>query len=125
MVYTRFSISLVGLLGVLDLAFTSPLGMSYFSEWSNLLPSTSSDHIPILLRFDRPSFRAPPPYPNWALIDMPQVNNVRKSLTVPPSSALATSHSSVVWFDINLNRISATLALHTPLKPVTYRSKPW
>jgi len=29
------------------------------------------------------------------------------------------------WFKRNLERITAELALHTPVKPVTFRSKPW
>ena len=53
------------------------------------------------------------------------MNNARKSLRVPPSSPLTTSHSFRVCFNTNLNRISATLGLHTALKPVTHRSKPW
>jgi len=30
-----------------------------------------------------------------------------------------------VWFKTNLGRITAKLALHTPVKRVTYWSKPW
>ena len=68
-VFTRFSMSLIGRPGVRDLAFACPLRAPYFTEWSNPLPSTGSDHIPILLRFEAPLFRAPPPTPNWALTD--------------------------------------------------------
>ena len=52
----------------------------------------------------------------------------RRSLTVnedPSAPPLLTSHSLEVWFDTNLNKIRATLALHTSLKFVTQRSKPW
>jgi len=66
-VFTRFSMALVGRPGVLDLAFACPLLAPYFSEWSDPLPSTGSDHIPILLRFEAPLFPAAPPTPNWAL----------------------------------------------------------
>jgi len=55
-VFTRFSMSLIGRPGVLDLAFACPLLLPYFSEWSDPLPSTDSDHIPILLRFEAPLF---------------------------------------------------------------------
>jgi len=61
-VYTHFSMSLVGRPGAINLAFASPLLAPYFSEWSDPLPSTGSDHIPILLRFDPAFFGAPPPY---------------------------------------------------------------
>ena len=63
-VFTRFSMALVGRPAVLDLAFACPLLSPYFSEWSDPLPSTGSDHIPILLRFEAPLFRGPPPTPN-------------------------------------------------------------
>jgi len=63
-VYTRFSMSLVGRPGVLDLAFACPLLASYFSEWSEPLPSTGSDRMPIVLCFDAPLFRATPPKTN-------------------------------------------------------------
>ena len=55
-VFTSFSMSLIGRPGVLDLAFACPLLAPYFSEWSDPLPSTGSDHIPILLRFEAPLF---------------------------------------------------------------------
>ena len=55
-VFIRFSMSLVGRPGVLDLAFACPLLAPYFSQWSAPLLSTGSDHIPILLRFEAPLF---------------------------------------------------------------------
>ena len=113
-VYTRFSMSLVSRPGVLDLAFACPLVAPYPSEWSDPLPSTGSDHIPILLPFDAPLFRAPPPKPNWGMTDWPQVDKALKSIKIPPPPPLPTSHALGVWFDTNLNKISATLALHTP-----------
>ena len=48
-VFTRFSMSLIGRPGFLDLAFACPLLAPYFTEWSDPLPSTGSDQIPILL----------------------------------------------------------------------------
>jgi len=42
--------------------------------------------------------------------------------SLPPP--LPTSHSMGVWFNTNLNRVSATLALHTPLQLIKHRSKP-
>ena len=62
-IFTRFSMSLIGRPGVLDLAFACPLLAPYFSECSDPLPSSGSDHIPILLRFEAPLFCAPPPPP--------------------------------------------------------------
>ena len=83
-VITRFSMSLIGRPGVLDLAFACPLLALYFPEWSDALPSTGSDHIPILLRFEAPLFRAPPPTPNWALTDWTSLESSLKSAAISP-----------------------------------------
>jgi len=83
-VYTRFSMSMVGRPGVIDLAFACPLLAPYFSEWSDPLPLTSSNHIPILLQFAAPFVRAPPASPNWALTDWGPVDKALQSLAIPP-----------------------------------------
>jgi len=59
--------------------------MPYPSEWSNPLPSTGSHHIPILLHFDAPFFRPPPPKPHWALSNWPLLDDTFKTPRVPPS----------------------------------------
>jgi len=83
-VFTRFSMSLVGRPGVLDLAFACPLLSPYLSEWSDPLPSTGSDHIPILLRFEAPFLRPPPPTPNWALSDWAAIETSLKATIISP-----------------------------------------
>ena len=124
-VFTRFSMSLVGCPGFLDLAFACPLLAPYLSEWSDPLPSTGSDHILILLRLEVPLFRAPPTSPNWGLTDWSALEPCLKPASRSPAPPLYTSRSMEVWFQTNLNRITAQLALHAPVKRVTYRSKPW
>jgi len=124
-VFTWFSMSLIGRPGVIDLAFACPLLPPYFTAWSDPLPSTRSDHIPILLRFEAPLFRAPPPAPNWALTDWPALENSLKATRISPAPPIPTTRSMDIWFKTNLDRITAELALHTPVKRVTFRSKPW
>ena len=124
-VFTRFSMSLIGRPGVIDLAFACPLLAPYFTEWTDPLPSTGSDHIPILLGFEAPLFRAPPPTPNWALTDWPTLDSALKATCISPVPPIATTLSMDIWFRTNMNRITAKLALHTPVKRVTFRSKPW
>jgi len=124
-VFTRFSMSLIGCLGDLNLAFPCPLLAPYFSEWSDPLPSSGSDHIPILLRFDAPLFRTPPPTPNWALTDWPALALSLKAASISPAPRLPTTRSMAIWVKTNLDRITAMLALHTPIKRITYCSKPW
>jgi len=124
-VFTRFSMSLIGRPGVLDLAFACPLLAPYFTEWSDPLPSTGSDHIPILLRFEAPLLRPPPPSPNWALTDWALLEPSLKNMAITPPPPLPTTRSLDIWFRTNLGRVESQFALHTPLKRVTYRSKPW
>ena len=123
-VFTRFSMSLIGRPGVLDLAFACPLLAPYITEWSDPLPFTGCDHIPILLSFEAPLFPAPPPTPNWALTDWASLESSLKSTTILPPPPLPTTLSLDIWFSPNLGRVTSQLALHTPLKRVTYRSKP-
>ena len=124
-VFTRFSMSLIGRPGVLDLAFACPLLAPYFTEWSEPLPSTGSDHIPILLRFEAPLVRAPPPTPNWALTDWATLESSLKATTISPPPPFPTTRSLDSWFSTNLDRVTSQFTLHTPLKRVTFRSKPW
>jgi len=124
-VFTQFSMSLIGRPGVLDLAFACPLLTPYFTEWSDPLPSTASDHIPILLRFEAPLFRAPPETSNWALADWATMESSLKATTISPPPPLPTARTLDIWFSTNLGRVTSQFTLHTPLKRVTYRSKPW
>jgi len=102
-----------------------PLLMPYFSEWSDPLLSTGSDHIPILQRFVALLFCAPSHRPNRDLTDWPQVEEAPRSMKVPLPPPLPTSPFLGVWLDTNRNKITATLALYTPLGRVSSRSKPW
>jgi len=124
-VFTRFSMSLIGRPGVLDLAFACPHLAPYFTEWSDPLLSTGSDHIPILLRFEAPLFRAPPPTPNWALTDWAALESSLKATTISPPPPLPTTRSLHIWFSTNLGRVTSQFALDTPRKRVTFHSKPW
>ena len=124
-VFTRFSMSLIGRPGVIDLAFACPLRAPYFAEWSDPFPSTGSDHVAILLRFEAPHIRAPPPSPNWALSDWTAIEDSLKATVIALPPPIPTTRSLDIWFKTNLDRVTAQLAMHTPLKRVTYRSKPW
>jgi len=43
----------------------------------------------------------------------------------PSPRALPTPRSLDIWFSTNLGKVTSQFALHTPLKRVTYLSKPW
>ena len=92
-VFTQLFMSLVGRPGGRDLAFACPLRAPYLTEWSDPLPSTGSDHIPILRRFEAPLFRPPPPTPNWALTDWASLETSLKSIGITPPPPLPTTRS--------------------------------
>jgi len=123
-VFTRFSMSLIGRPGVIALAFACPLLAPYFSQWSDTLPSTGSDPIPILLRFQAPLFRAPLASPNWALSDWKALEESLRATVIPPPPPIPTARSLDIWFKTKLDRVTAHFAMHTPLKRMTFRSKP-
>ena len=93
--------------------------------WSDPHPSTGSDLIPNLLRFEASLFRAPLPTPNWALTDWATLETALKATTVSPLPPLPTTHSLHIWLRTNLGRVTSQFALYTSQQRVTYRSKPW
>ena len=60
-VHTRFPLQGSSRSSVLDLAFASPALVPVFQEWATHLPSTGSDHVPILIRLAHPITTPPPP----------------------------------------------------------------
>ena len=124
-VFSRFSMSLIVRPGVIDLAFACPLLAPYFTEWTDPLPSTGSHHIPILLLFEAPLFRAPSPGLNCPLTAWPTPESSLKATHISPALPIPTSRSMDIWFRTSLDTITAELALYTPVRQVTFRSKPW
>ena len=63
-VYTRFPLSGTFRPSVIDLAFANPLIRPAFQSWdATTLPSTGSDHVPILIHLAAPTDARPPPDP--------------------------------------------------------------
>jgi len=72
-----------------------------------------------------PSLQSPPASPNWALSDWKALEESLKATVIPPPPPIPTTRTLDIWFKTNLDRVTAQFAMHTPLKRVTYRSKPW
>jgi len=70
-VYTRFPFDAVSRPSVLDLAFANNTLSPFVSCWDTPLPSTGSDHVPIVVMLRPPAIMLPPPMPYWALLDWP------------------------------------------------------
>jgi len=72
-----------------------------------------------------PSLQGPHASPNWALSDWKGLEDSLKATVIPPPPPIPTTRSLDIWFKTNLDRVTAQFAMHSPLKRVTYRSKPW
>jgi len=132
-VFPRFSMSLIGRPGVLDLAFACPLLAPYFTEWSDPLPSPSSDHIPILFRFEAPLFRALPPSPNLARPDWLTLESSLKSTAIThqqkdqpaPCSVLPSLCADVAGaYNVNFRSGCGHQHLHRPDVVGAHRDPP-
>ena len=63
-VYTRFPLSGNFRPSAIDLAFANPFIRPAFQSWdATVLPSTGSDHVPILIHLAAPTDARPPPDP--------------------------------------------------------------
>ena len=63
-VYTYFPFMHSSRPSVLDLAFPNSLLSPAFNKWDTPLPSTGSNHVPVVISFCSPKFRPPDPSPN-------------------------------------------------------------
>ena len=69
-VYTRFRLSGSHRPSTIDLAFANPLMSPAFAAWNTTsLPSTGSDHVPILITLPPPTDKSVPRIPCWDLTD--------------------------------------------------------
>jgi len=123
--YTCFPFAYNARLSVLDLAFANgPLFLS-FPHWETPLPSTSSDHVPVLITLESPRFRLPPPSPNWSKTDWSSILPVLPSLIPPPPPPVCSSSAFEEWFDTHANRVRTLISSNTPVSRPSPRSKPW
>ena len=83
--YTRFPLSGNFRPSVIDLAFANPLLRPAFQSWdATTLPSTGSDHVPILIRLAAPTDARAPPRPMWDKADWGCLEDPVKHLRIPP-----------------------------------------
>jgi len=62
--YTYFPFAHNARPSVLDISFANRLLFPSISKWDTPLPSTGSDHVPVLITVNSPMFRPPDPSPN-------------------------------------------------------------
>src|SRR5713101_3700545 len=124
-VYTRFPFDALSRPAVLDRAFAYSAIASRLDDWSTPLPSTGSDHVPVLLRFSHPLAHAPPPSHNWPLTDWPTLEPLLASTSISEPPPAPTRELVDAWFSSNLDRVTPLLRQHTPVSRPSPRAKPW
>jgi len=123
--YTCFPFAYSARASVLDLAFAnSPLFPSV-SQWDTPLPSTGSDHVPVLITLKSPRFRPPPPSPNWSRTDWARILPALPAMVAPPAPAVCSPTTFEDWFDTNAGRVKSLITTNTPMSRPSPRSKPW
>ena len=125
-VYTRFPLSGSHRPGAIDLAFANPLMSPAFVEWdATTLPSTGSDHVPILITLAPPTEKPLPRTPCWDLANWESLGPRLQSFFVPPAPPHPSPQQLEMWFSSSLNSLTALLLEDTPLSRPCLRSKPW
>ena len=125
-VYTRFPLAGSNRPGVIDLAFANPLMSPAFEAWdSSLLPSTGSDHVPILITLTSPDDKPRPRAPCWDLTDWESLRPHLNAYCVPPAPIRPSPSQLDDWCSSALNTLTALLLRDTPLSRPSPRSKPW
>jgi len=123
--YTYFPFAHNARPSVLDLAFANEPLFPSFSHWDTPLPSTGSDHVPVLITLESPRFRLPPPSPNWSKTDCSSILPTLPSLITPPPPSVCSPSTFEEWFDTHANKVKALIVSNTPVSRPSSRSKPW
>ena len=125
-VYTRFPLSGSHGPSAIDLSFTNPLMSPAFVAWdTSSLPSTGSDHVPILISLAPPTDKPMPRVPCWDLTYWATLHPRLQSYCTPPADPHASAAQLDDWFLSSLNFLMALLLEETPLSRPSLRSKPW
>ena len=124
-VYTYFPFTHSSRPSVLDLAFTNSLLSPACCRWDTPLPSTGSDHVPVLISLSSTKFRPPDPSPNWAKTDWECILHLLPSLVPPPPPPSCPVSVFEEWFETHSKRVKTLIISNTPVSRPSPRSKSW
>jgi len=125
-VYTRFPFSGSHRPSTIDLAFTNPHMFSAFRSWdASSLPSTGSDHAPIIITLRPPSPHNDRPRPRWQEADWPSLTDRLKDWLVPPPRKTPSPNQLDQWFSSALSTLTAAIDNTAPRSRPSPRSKAW
>jgi len=125
-IYTRFPFTGTHRPSAIDLAFANPHIFSAFHSWdASTLPSTGSDHAPILISLRPPSPHNDKPRPRWQEVDWPGLTDRLKDWQVPPPPDAPSPNQLDQWFSSALSTLTTTIEATAPRSRPSPRSKPW
>ena len=125
-IYTRFPFKGTHRPSAMDLAFDNPEIISTFRSWdSSTLPSTGSDHAPILISLRPPSPHNDKPRTRWQEVDWPSLTDKVKAWQVPPPPGTPCPNKLAQWFSSALSTLTTTIEATAPRSRPSPRSKAW
>jgi len=125
-IYTRFPLTGTHRPSAIDMAFANPQLFPTVPSWDmSTLPSTGSDHLPILISLCPPSPHNDKPRPRWQEVDWPSLTKNLKKWMVPPPRETSSPKQLHQWFSSALATLSTIIEPTAPRSHPAPRSKPW
>jgi len=125
-IYTWFPFTGTDRPSAIDLAFANPHMFPAFGAWdASSLPSTGSDHAPILISLCPSSPYNDKPGPRWQEGDWPGLTGRLKGWLIPPSPDPHSPKQLDQWFSSALSALTTTIADNTPRSRPSPKSKAW
>ena len=109
----------------IDLAFANLHMFPAFVEWdATSLPSTGSDHVPIIIRLAPPLDAQMPPRPKWKDTDSASLKEPLNAYPVPPPPLIPSPKQLNDWSSSSLNALTALVKSSTSSSRPYPHSKP-
>ena len=125
-VYTRFPFTGPHRPSAIDLAFANPHMFPAFRYWdASSLPSTGSDHAPIIISLRPPAPHNDKPRPHWQDADWPALTDILKNWQIPPPPNTPSPSQLDHWFSSALSDPTTTIEDSTPHSRPSPRSRAW
>ena len=125
-VFTRYPLSGEQRPSVIDLAFANPHIFPAVKCWdATPLPSTGSDHVPIVITLASPSQTLTSPGPKWDQTDWLSLEAPLHSFVVPPPPIYPSPPQLNHWFSSSLNVLTVLVRSVTPTSKPSLHPKPW
>jgi len=97
-----------------------------FRTWdASSLPSTGSDHAPIVISLRPPTPHNDRPRPRWEEADWPGLTDKLKNWLVPPPPESPSPNQLDQWFSSALAALTATIETTAPRSRPSPKSKAW